>query len=271
MSFHRNFFNPQNSLLMVVGKVDPETFRPLILKKFKSWGKVFSGIPAAKSAQKKYSDLRIKSDPAEVLIVDRPGLNQAQIRLGFKGLSVQSKDRYALRVGNALLGEYFNSRLNSLIRDQLGLTYSIGSGISYSKDLGYFMVSSATKNSSVGQVIRHSIDLLKQMKRGKVLDEEISTAKNYLLGGFPIGVSTLGAVASRWLSGELLELGPDYLNEFESRVSEVTRADVIRAFSESMRLDDLVIVVSGDSREIQKSLKKAGFRSWKNIELKALL
>lgn len=87
------------------------------------------------------------------------------------------------------------------------------------------------------------------------------TAKEYLTGGFPLSVSTLGAVASRWLAGTIYGLGPDYLNEFVPRVSAVTADQVLAAVAQTFKLQDMVITVAGDAKEIDKSLKQAKLRS----------
>ena len=95
-------------------------------------------------------------------------------------------------------------------------------------------------------------------------------AKEYLVGGFPLSTSTLGSVASRWLGGYIFELGPDYLNEFIPRVSKVSPADVIAAVTRNIDLDKLVIVVAGDAKEIEKSLRAAKFTDFKRVSARDL-
>jgi len=198
-------------------------------------------------------------------------LTQAQVRMGFRAPAITSPDHYPLSVGNAMLGEYFNSRLNSLIRDKLGLTYGISSGFSYSRDLAVLTISSATRNESVGELVDKTIGVLKAMKKGPIPSEEVDMAKEYLIGGFPLSTSTLGAVATRWMAGYLFDLGPNYLNEFVSKVSNVNADDVQKSVTRDFDLDHLVIVIAGDAKSIMASLKESGFKSVKKIEVKDLL
>ena len=95
----------------------------------------------------------------------RTGLTQAQVRIGFPSPGIKAPEHYALTVANALLGGYFNSRLNSLIRDKLGLTYGIGSSFSYSKDKANFGISSALEYESVGQLIKKTMEVLEDLKK----------------------------------------------------------------------------------------------------------
>jgi len=266
LDFYQKNFTPKNALLTVVGRVNKDKFREKIIAAFGKW----SG-EAPKNKYKNFSDPRTKIGNAQILVVDRKGLTQAQVRIGFHSPLITSPDHYPLSIGNAMLGEYFNSRLNSLIRDKLGLTYGISSGFSYSRDLAVLTISSATRNESVGELVDKTIGVLKGMKKGPIPSEEVDMAKEYLIGGFPLSTSTLGAVATRWMAGYLFNLGPNYLNEFVSKVSAVNAPDVQQSTSRDFDLDHLVIVIAGDAKAIISSLKESGFKSVKKIEVKDLL
>lgn len=265
-AYYKKHFTPKNSILMVVGRVDKAKFRARIDELFGKW----TG-EAPKHDYKNSSDPRVNHAPGQILIVDRKGLTQAQVRMGFRAPLISSPDHYSLTVANALLGEYFNSRLNALIRDKLGLTYGIGSAFSYAKNFGSLTISSATRNESVGELIRHSIDVLKDLKKGPIPQDEVDMAKEYLIGGFPLSTSTLGAVASRWMSGYIFDRGPEYLNEFVPKITEVQAPDVLSSVKKDFDLDHMIIVIAGDSKQIEASIKDSGFKSFKKIQLKDLM
>jgi predicted Zn-dependent peptidase len=157
------------------------------------------------------------------------------------------------------------------LRDKLGLTYGIGSAFSYSKELGTFSISSATRNETVGQLITHTIEVLRELKKGPIGADEVGMAKEYLEGGFPLGTATLGAVASRWLSGFIFDLGPDYLNEFTPKVRAVTAEQVTAAILRNFDIDGLVIAVAGDSQAILKSLNEAKIKPVLPVNIKQLM
>jgi zinc protease len=266
-AFHARNFTPGNSILMIVGRVNPTEFKPLIEKAFGSWT---GAAPVRKPTR--YKDSRLAGvSPGEVVLVERPGLTQAQVRIGFRAPLIQAPEHYALVVANALLGEYFNSRLNSLIRDKLALTYSIGSSFSYAREMATFTVASATRNESVGQLINKTIDVVKDLKKGTVPQEEVKMAKEYLRGGFPLGTSTLGAVAARWLGGYLFDLGTEYLNEYVPRVSAIDSADVIKAIAKDFPIERAYIVVAGDPVEVKKSLEAAKITRVRRLQPKDLM
>ncbi|MEK6705491.1 MAG: pitrilysin family protein [Bdellovibrionota bacterium] len=265
--FYKAQFVPGNSLLMVVGRADKEKLKRKITEIFGSWS---GGTP--RHPDKRYTDPRLKSlRRGQVILVDRPGLNQAYLRVGFRAPLATSPDYYSLSVANALFGEYFNSRLNLIIRDKLGLTYSIHSGFVYRQEEAVFYVSAATKNESVGALLKKITEALYNLRTGPVSDDEVRTAKDYLIGSFPLGVATLESVASRWLSSTQLGLGDDFLGKYTARTALVTQKDVMQALSRHLKTNDAVVVIAGDAHEISKHLTAAGIKNIKLIAIADLM
>lgn len=258
-------FTPQNATLMVVGRVDRKAMRDQIVALFGGW----KGV-APHHDKKAYRTAGFVPHAKEVLLLDRPNLNQAQVRIGFRAPLVKDPRHFPLTVANALLGEYFHSRLNTLIRDQLGLTYGIGSSISYSRDLALFSVSAATRNEATGELLQKTLEVLHGLKSSPVPEDEVTTAKDYLIGGFPLSTATLEGVAGRWLLNDLYDLGPNRLNEFVPHISAVKAKNVNSAVSSSFDLSHMVIAVAGDASAIEPVLKKAGFKV-RRVSAKSLI
>jgi predicted Zn-dependent peptidase len=158
-----------------------------------------------------------------------------------------------------------------IVRDRLGLAYGIQSSLTYFKEGAFFSIASATATPNTGKLLEETIHQLRLLKAADVLAEEVETSKDYLIGGYPLSVSTLGAVASRWMNGYSYQLGPDYMNEFMPKISAVTRESVVQAVDEAFHLDQLVVVVAGDAKTIEKSLREKGFKRFRRIPVKSLL
>lgn len=252
VQFHRKHFTPKNSILLVIGQGDRNTLKKKIIAAFEEWS---GEVP--QHEWKSFKDQRLPKQRNGIILIDRPNLNQAQVRIGFRAPLMKAPEHYPLIVANAMLSEYFNSRLNTLIRDQLGLTYSIESSFSYSKDLALFTISSATENKNVSQLIQKTIEVLKELKRGPIPPDELRMAKEYLVGGFPIENATLVSIAARWLGGYVFDLGPNHLNEFIPKVNQVREDEILQALKQSFNLDQITIVVAGDAQQIIRSLNRS--------------
>ncbi len=268
LNFYKKYFIPKNAFLVVVGRADKKIYKEKINSLFSSW---VGDEP--KKVYRNYADTRLGGAPLQgkTYVVHKSNATQAQVRIGFRSPLVKSPEHYPLAVANALLGGYFNSRLNSLIRDKLGLTYAISSAVTYSKDLGIFTIASSTRNEAVGTLIQKTMGVLEGLKQGPIPQEEVEMAKNYLTGGFPLSVSTLNAVAGRWVSGELFDLGSGYLNEFVTKVENVSASQILTAVNKVFKLDQASIVISGDSSKIEKSLKEAKYIKFKKVSAQSLI
>ena len=75
-----------------------------------------------------------------LVIVDRPGATQTQLRVATLGAPRQSPDYYALEVMNAVLGGTFSSRINMNLREEHGWSYGAFGGFMESRDNGMFAV-----------------------------------------------------------------------------------------------------------------------------------
>jgi len=268
VKFHAAWFIPSNSILMITGRVDRVKLGARIVELFGVW----------KNPEKphKHSDIktthgRLEPSRGQILLIDHPGAPQAQMRIGMRAPLINDPDHYPLVVVNALVGEYFGSRLNSIARDKLGLTYAIGSSFSYDKDLSKFTITSATNSSTAGQLVSKILDILKDLRKGPVFEEEIKMSKAYLTGRFPIATAALESVASHWLAGMVLGLDPGHLSRFVASVNAVTAKDIERAITRHLDPAKAVVVVAGDAREITKSLHEAGLRSIKTVKPGELL
>ncbi len=255
--FYRAHFTPKNSILMIVGRVNREELKKQILQQFGPW---VEKAPTVKTIpQKAQFNLAPYAQSApRIYIVDRPQFNQAQIRMGFVAPPIQSPDRIPLAIASTLLGEYFHSRLNARIRDELGLAYGIQASFSYHQDLGVFQVASATQNSQVGQLLSETLSILNGIRdRKPITAPEVQMTKDYLIGAFPVGTATVGAIAVRWLTSTLYGLGTNSINEFIPKVAAATQDQIQQAIRRHLGTERMAIVIVGNASEIKKSLAKS--------------
>ena len=117
--------------------------------------------------------------------VDHPG-EQVHIILGHLGIPRHHPDFEALVVLDHIFGTGpgFSDRLGRIVRDELGLVYSIGGGITDSADLvpGLFRVYAGTRPEETDRVVAAITDQVRAMHDGAFGDDEIDRARRYLAG-----------------------------------------------------------------------------------------
>ena len=78
-----------------------------------------------------------------VVIVDRPGSVQSELRMGEIGISRTSDRYFPAIVMGAMLGGVFGSRLNLRLREELGYTYGARAGFDARRAPGPFSAAAA--------------------------------------------------------------------------------------------------------------------------------
>src|SRR5688500_13164529 len=122
--YFTSLVSARNGLLILVGDLRPAKALDAAEATLGSWtgaGKV-SRLPALPAIE-----------PGPILLVDRPGAAQSNIRIGGPGLTRRDAGLPALLLANMIFGGYFSSRLVENIRERKGYTYSPRSWIDHQR------------------------------------------------------------------------------------------------------------------------------------------
>lgn len=240
------YYRPNNVVLAVVGKYTPE-FAANVEKVFGAWEQ--REVPTLEIAAPASSNGR------RVLLVDKPGLVQAQLRIGHTGIERKSEDFLAVRVANTILGGAFMSRLNNRIRRELGLTYSIHSRFEALHQPGMFEISTFTKNESVGQTIEETLKVLAEFKKDGVTADEVEAAKGYLKGVFPQTIETPEKLALNLLQLRLYGIPDSYLKNYLKELDSLSVSTINRAIKKHFDDENIKIVVYASAKATRPQLK----------------
>ncbi len=255
--FYLRNFRPNNTIVSIVGKIEPQ-LKEKIEKTFSAW----KGYPGKKV---QFGDIP-KIEGRKIRFVHKPGLVQAQIRLGTKGIRRTNKDYLTLRVANVILGGAFSSRLVRRIRRDLGLTYSISSSIDARMDYGPFQVATFTKSKTVGKTVEEILTLLEKFHSEGVAKEEVESAKAYIKGIFPRTIETAERLAFNLMILRHYGIDDSYLEDFISNINSINVDDVNRVIKSYMNPKDLKILVYGDKNQSLKQVKAIGDVELKNAK-----
>jgi zinc protease len=219
VEFHRARYRPDAAILSVVGDVKLAEIRQEILHRLGTWlGAVgpLSLPPPAPAAPPVISRNMTRELTQATVLLARPAIGQSH------------PDYFALLVTNYILGGGSASRLYAKLREEAGLAYWVGSRLTprrYGSSLG---VSFQTRNERVAEALKLVKEAMAMMGSGPVSDQELNLAKSYLVGSYPLRISTSSMLAGLLVAVEELGLGLDYPDRFKARVEAVTAADIQR-------------------------------------------
>ncbi|OYZ17611.1 MAG: hypothetical protein B7Y39_15055 [Bdellovibrio sp. 28-41-41] len=237
-------YRPNNSILSIVGNIS-EDVEKKILDRFKSW--------PARSLKPAVAAIKPPADNKKMESQFKKDLVQSEIRVAMPMIPRKHPDYLKLRLINEIFGGGFVSRLNSKIRDQLGLTYGISSSLDLGLDQGYMYVSTFTKNETTQQVIEQiNAEVAKLIDEG-VTAKELSSAKNMVLAQFPRALETVDRVAFNFMYLDFYGVGSNYLYDFQRSVDRLTLDEINLAIKTHFSLDKMKIFVLANP-SVEKSL-----------------
>jgi predicted Zn-dependent peptidase len=193
-----------------------------------------------------------------VVLVDKPGAPQSELRIGHVGVARQTQDFHALSVLNAILGGTFGSRLNRVLREELGYTYGIHSSFDMRRFAGPFAIRTAVETAVTVPAILETLRIVREFCANEVENDELTVARDYLVGVFPLRFESAAQVASALGGLIVFDLPDDELDRYRPQVAAISAQDVLSAAARHVRPDDLSIVVVGDAKEVETALRDAG-------------
>ena len=240
-AFYERYYRPNRTILSVVGDISHQEIARALNEAFRSWPK---GEPATAPVAPS------KVGTGETLRVNKE-LTQANIILGHEGVGRENPDYYAIQVMNYILGGGgFSSRTLDSIRNERGLAYSVYSYFSAEKGHGTFELVMQTKNETALEAIRIAKAEIRRMREELVTEQELSDAKDYLTGSFPLRFDTNRKVANFLAQVEYFQLGLDYPERYADFIKKVTREDVQHVAQKYLKPETLITVIVANQKKI---------------------
>jgi len=229
-------FTKDTLTISVVGDIDPETLGATLDNIF--------GSLAEKSGMTQTEEVEVNPEfRRQVIEMDIP---QSVIQFGHKGLKRDDKDFIPAYILNYVLGGGgFASRLYNEVREKRGLVYSIYSYLHPLDKTGLFMGGAATKNERVGETLKIIDQELKRIANEGVSKKELTDAKTYLTGSYPLRFDSNSKIASQMLGIQMEDLGLDYVVKRNDMIEAVTLKDLKRIAKELIKPGNLIVTVVG--------------------------
>lgn len=248
-SFKSAHVAPGNLLVICVGDLSMARFESMIGRNFGDW------TDTATAVVPPFPALPVR--PPGVLIIDRPGSVQSEIRMGAIALRRNAPEYQAALVLNRILGGQFNSRLNANLREKRGLTYGAWSAFQAYRLEGPFMAGGAFHTEKTDEAIREMIAELERMRESGITEEEHTFAVESLAGAYALAFETSGQVALALQVRELYDMPADTFVTYLSRLRAVTREDVLRVAQTFLDPASMTTVIVGDAAAILPSVRQS--------------
>lgn len=234
--FYQRYYTQQNALIIMVGDVSTQQARSLA-------NTISQHLNKGKAAPKLPTSTPLKH--AITKTIDFPS-KQTHILLGRLGVTRDNPDYFPLMLGNYILGGgSFSSRLFKIIREKNGLAYSVYSTFVKLQQAGPFIIKLQTRDQKAKQAYEMSLKTLKTFTTVGPTKKELSLAKQYINGSFPLAFSSNAGILANLSAMAFYQLPLDYFDTYRQRINAVSTSDITQAYRILARDNPLVTIIVG--------------------------
>ena len=217
---------------------------------------IFADLPEGTSKEQKADNAAIYKKATGKTYVFNMDIPQSIIQFAHKGISVHDPEYPAAALLEYILGGGgFSSRLMQSLREDNGLTYGIYTGLSNAKHAQLLQGQFSTKNETAAKAIQLLKEEWTKMATDGPTDVELQDAKNYLIGSFPLALTSTSKISGLLNSLQKYDRDIDYINTRTERINNVTREDVQKVATRLLKADDLSFIIVGQPQDLKDTIK----------------
>lgn len=172
-AFHHQTFCAENAILFATGNLSNGVKRAI--------SEIFEQIPHG-VATNAIHDIPMPADPRLLITETIPNSVQSSITLCQPMMGYTDDERCDFSILSTITGGYFGSRLMQNLREKNGYTYGISSGSAYFGNQSLFIINSDVNINHTKDSIEACFVELARLQEELIPNEELSTAKSYILG-----------------------------------------------------------------------------------------
>jgi predicted Zn-dependent peptidase len=245
-SFHASMYQPGNAVVLVVGDVTADAIVPQLEMQLGSW--------KGTSAPRKPVPSAAQLAQGQITIVDMPGAEQSQIRIGWVGVPRATPDYFTLEVMNTILGGSFTSRLNQNLREEHQYSYGASSRFDMRLSAGAFQAGAGVQTDKTAEALREFFNELNGIVK-PVGADELTKAKNYIALSFPSEFETSGDLSSKMEELVVYDLPERYFGQYIDNIQAIAAAAVQKAAATYIQPKRFAVVVVGDRKVIETGIR----------------
>jgi len=246
LEFHERSYRPNATIVIAVGDIAGPDIRRRLDNGLSQWKPRATGSKPGPN--------HVATRTHQVRIVDKADAPQSELRVGHLGLKRNDPDYFPAVVMNAVLGGLFGSRINLNLREAHGYTYGASSYFDWRKDFGPFVISTAVETEVTSAALKEIFLEIARMRAEEVSGAELSLAKDYLDGVFPIRYETTAAIAAALANLKLYGLPRDYYDTYREKIRAVSSSDVLEAARKHVRPAESQVVIVGDRSKVEEQI-----------------
>lgn len=241
-SFHRKFYKPENSALIISGYVTD--------KEISLIDEYFGQEPNCGDAND-FVECERCATTERSIIVDKEGALQSSVYMIHEAIPRSHPDYIKLRILITALGGYFGSRLMQNIREDKGYTYGINAMLVGRRCGAKVVITSECDTAYTYLLIDEVEKEVKKLQDTLMDDEELEIVKNTMLSDLAKTLDSPFSMASCVSSNILYSTGKDYFNRQVAEILNITATDLRNVANKYLDVNKFYIAIAGDEKQLK--------------------
>ena len=236
------FLNADNATLVIAGSLDERRMMRTLRQLLGNWRKSDRAVPAT---------FRQPDGPdPRPLIVNQPGVSDAEIRLATRGLARADRDYFASTMLAVIARERWQAALPELSRAPVFARHEVHTLP------GIFVLGTAVKNANAARAIVAAQTVIRSLATTPPSAAEMERARNEANSEMLRQASQPNSVAGLWLDAETFKLSP--LSQQANSLRAVTTDDVKNVALRLFKGNQIATIVIGSYDEMKQNLSPLG-------------
>jgi predicted Zn-dependent peptidase len=216
--YHQTHFRPDNMVISLSGRIQPETAIALVEQVFGDWQAPNQALPTLYLPP-------LVPQPIRKAIAQET--QQSIVMLGYLAPPVATQDAdlqdyAALKLLNSYLGNGLSSRLFVELREKRGLAYEVSAFYPTRLQPAQFVVYMGTAAENTAIALEGLQAEVERLKAVPLTPEDLQAAKNKILGQYALGKQTNAQIAQTFGWYETLGLGIEFDTRFQEQIAAIT-------------------------------------------------
>ena len=242
VSFHDAAYTPAGATMIIAGDLRGIDAVDAVSRAFGGWS----------HCAEPFTPDMIAPGVMSRALVHRDGAVQADIRMGWYGIDRHDSRWAGLQVASAIMGGMFNSRLNTVLREERGYTYGVSMNSHPFRCGGIIDLATSTRTSAAPDLIA---DALRILAAAPFTQEEVDQAIGYLTLSAPLSFDTAESVSSQAATLAAARLPLDHVTTSLAALRDVTPTTAYESYLSLVDPAQASIIVVAD----QSDLPNLGF------------
>jgi zinc protease len=249
VDWHRSWFHPNNSALIVTGDVTLEKLVPELERAFGSW--------KAGQAPKKKLDAVAKTAGRKVYLIDKPDAPQSVIVATHVSEPAGLPADLAIETVLRNFGGMATSRLNRNLRLDKHWSYGTSGQLNDARGQRPFLVVAPVQTDKTKEAL---VEVQKEIRgvagERPIAGEEFASIMRSSVMRLPGAFETLGSLSTAAMRMLTFGRPEEYYSNYANNVRALTEADLNTAAARVVRPDEVIWVIVGDLKKVEAGIRE---------------